>query len=43
MVKKAGEKVEIRLRPHYLRRFAATYVSRCGVLVIADGFKLAIA
>ena len=40
MVKKAGEKVEIRLRPHDLRRFTATYVSRSGVLVIADGFKL---
>jgi len=39
MVKKAGEKVGIRIRPHDLRRFEATYVSRSGVLVIADGFK----
>jgi integrase/recombinase XerD len=31
MVKKAGEKVETRLRPHDLRRFAATYASRSGV------------
>ena len=31
MVKKAGEKVGIRLRPHDLRRFAATYASRSGV------------
>ncbi len=31
MVKKAGEKIEIRLRPHDLRRFAATYASRSGV------------
>ena len=31
MVKKAGEKAEIRLRPHDLRRFAATYASRSGV------------
>jgi len=27
MFKKAGEKVRIRLKPHDLRRFAATYVS----------------
>jgi len=31
MVKKAGEKIRIRLRPHDLRRFAATYASRSGV------------
>lgn len=31
MVKKAGEKIGIRLRPHDLRRFAATYASRSGV------------
>jgi integrase len=31
MVKKAGEKAGIRLRPHDLRRFAATYASRSGV------------
>ena len=31
MVKKAGEKVGIRLRPHDLRRHAATYASRSGV------------
>ncbi|MCJ7686660.1 MAG: site-specific integrase [Desulfobacteraceae bacterium] len=31
MVKKASEKVGIRLRPHDLRRFAATYASRSGV------------
>ena len=30
-VKKAGEKVGIRLRPHDLRRHAATYASRSGV------------
>jgi len=39
MVKKAGEKVGIRLRPHDLRRFAATYANRSGVLVIADEFE----
>ncbi len=31
MVRKAGEKVGIRLRPHDLRRHAATYASRSGV------------
>ncbi len=31
MVKKAGNKVGIRLRPHDLRRHAATYASRSGV------------
>jgi len=31
MVKKAGEGVAIRLRPHDLRRHAATYASRSGV------------
>ena len=31
MVKKAGEKTKIRLRPHDLRRFAATYASRSRV------------
>ena len=31
MVKKAGEMVGVRLRPHDLRRHAATYVSRAGV------------
>ena len=31
MVKKSGEKVGIRLRPHDLRRHAATYASRSGV------------
>ena len=31
MVKKAGDKVGIRLRPHDLRRHAATYASRSGV------------
>ena len=31
MVKKAGEMVGIRLRPHDLRRHAATYASRVGV------------
>ena len=31
MVKKAGKKVGIRLRPHDLRRHAATYASRSGV------------
>jgi len=31
MVKKAGEKIGIRLRPHDLRRHAATYASRSGV------------
>jgi integrase/recombinase XerD len=33
MVKKAGEMVGVRLSPHDLRRFAATYASRCGVPV----------
>jgi len=31
MVKKAGEMVGVRLRPHDLRRHAATYASRAGV------------
>lgn len=31
MVKKGGDKVGIRLRPHDLRRHAATYASRSGV------------
>ena len=31
MVKKAGEVVDIHLRPHDLRRHAATYASRFGV------------
>ncbi|MGD9243707.1 MAG: site-specific integrase, partial [Desulfobacterales bacterium] len=31
MVKKAGEMVRVRLRPHDLRRHAATYASRSGV------------
>jgi len=31
MVKKAGEMVKVRLRPHDLRRHAATYASRAGV------------
>jgi integrase len=31
MVKKAGEVVDIHLRPHDLRRHAATYASRSGV------------
>ena len=31
MVKKAGDRVEIRLRPHDLRRHSATYASRSGV------------
>jgi integrase/recombinase XerD len=31
MVKKAGEIVGVRLRPHDLRRHAATYASRAGV------------
>jgi integrase/recombinase XerD len=31
MVKKVGEKIRIRLRPHDLRRHAATYASRSGV------------
>jgi integrase len=31
IVKKAGEMVNIRLRPHDLRRYAATYASRSGV------------
>jgi len=31
MVKKAGARVKIRLRPHDLRRHAATYASRSGV------------
>ncbi len=31
MVKKAGELVGIELRPHVLRRHAATYASRSGV------------
>jgi len=31
MVKKGGERVGIRLRPHDLRRHAATYASRSGV------------
>lgn len=30
MVKKAGEMVDVRLRPHDLRRHAATYASRSG-------------
>ena len=30
MVKKAGELVGIRLKPHDLRRHAATYASRAG-------------
>jgi len=30
MVKKAGEMVGVKLRPHDLRRFAATYASRSG-------------
>jgi integrase len=29
-VKKAGEMVDVRLRPHDLRRHAATYASRAG-------------
>jgi len=31
MVKKAGEMVGVRLRPHDLRRHATTYASRAGV------------
>lgn len=31
MVKKAGELVGVHLRPHDLRRHAATYASRAGV------------
>jgi integrase/recombinase XerD len=31
MVKKAGEMVGVRLRPHDLRRHAATYASHAGV------------
>ena len=31
IVKKAGDMVNIHLRPHDLRRYAATYASRCGV------------
>ena len=31
IVKKAGEMVNIHLRPHDLRRYAATYASRSGV------------
>jgi integrase len=31
IVKKAGKMVDIHLRPHDLRRYAATYASRCGV------------
>jgi integrase/recombinase XerD len=31
MVKKAGEMAGVRLRPHDLRRHAATYASRAGV------------
>jgi site-specific recombinase XerD len=31
MVKKTGEMVGVRLRPHDLRRHAATYSSRAGV------------
>ena len=31
MVKKAGEMVGVRLRPHDLRRHVATYASRAGV------------
>jgi integrase/recombinase XerD len=31
MVKKAGEMVDVHLRPHDLRRHAATYASRAGV------------
>ena len=31
IVKKAGEKIGIRLRPHDLRRHSATYASRSGV------------
>ena len=31
MVKKAGKMVGVRLRPHDLRRHAATYASRSGV------------
>ena len=31
MVKKAGEMVGVRIRPHDLRRHAATYASRAGV------------
>lgn len=30
MVKKAGKMVDIELRPHDLRRYAATYASRSG-------------
>ena len=30
MVRKAGKIADILLRPHYLRRFAATYASRRG-------------
>jgi len=30
MVKNAGMVVNVKLRPHDLRRFAATYASRCG-------------
>ena len=33
MVKKAGKMVGVRLRPHDLRRHAATYASRAGVLL----------
>jgi integrase/recombinase XerD len=31
MVKRAGEMVGVRLRPHDLRRHAATYASRAGI------------
>jgi integrase len=31
IVRKSGELVDIHLRPHDLRRYAATYASRCGV------------
>ena len=31
MLKKAGKMVGVRLRPHDLRRHAATYASRAGV------------
>ena len=33
LVKKAGKMVGVRLNPLDLRRFAATYASRCGVPV----------
>jgi integrase len=44
MVKKAGKMVGVKLRPHDLRRFCATYASRAGtpIEIIADLHKFSV-